>query len=112
MEKMILGIPDLAQLMGRTEASIRLDLARKNWYRIPRPVKLGHHATWTLEMVREWYIAQAKEQGITIGQAPPEPKLIRIEPATEQEKTKIKRGRPRGSKYKVMQKGPLRRTVT
>jgi hypothetical protein len=59
MEPEIIGIPEMALLMRRTESSIRTAVARlPEW--LPKPIKQGRRVCWRLETARQ-YIREFEE---------------------------------------------------
>ncbi len=53
MEPEIIGIPELARLMGRSESSIRTAVGRlPDW--LPKPMKQGRRVCWRLESARQF----------------------------------------------------------
>lgn len=70
---------DLAKFLRRTERSIRHDLCRKNWNRIPEPTRLGRQLIWIPQDVRAWLASRSKSA----------PQPAKVAPA------KRKVGRPR-----------------
>ena len=53
MEPEIIGIPEMALLMGRSESSIRTAVGRlPEW--LPKPMKQGNRVCWRLESARQF----------------------------------------------------------
>lgn len=65
-KKIIWNIGDLAEALGRTPSSIRVDLCRKNWDRVPRPIRLAGSVVFRPVDVDAWLAKKAKESGATI----------------------------------------------
>jgi predicted DNA-binding transcriptional regulator AlpA len=56
---------DVAGLAAYFERSVRHDVLRKNWHRVPQPLKLGRNLRWRPSDVQAWVDALAADQGTT-----------------------------------------------
>lgn len=63
MSKLLWGVKELAEALGRTPRSIRADLHRELWSRIPRPIRLNGSLAWRPQDVEAW----AEEMAIKSG---------------------------------------------
>lgn len=65
--KMVWNIEDLGAALGRSERSIRIDMHRQNWLRIPPPTRLGGTLAWRPQDVADWLEERAKASGAIVG---------------------------------------------
>jgi len=89
ISKMVWNIDDLAAALGRTSSSIRVDLCRKNWNRVPHPTRLAGSLVFRPQDVEAWLEEKAKESGAWIETLP----IEESEPPSRRG-----RGRPKKSK--------------
>ncbi|MHB8975531.1 MAG: hypothetical protein ACYDAI_02560 [Trichloromonadaceae bacterium] len=66
----LLLVGDLAGLLRRSVRSIRHDLARRNWDRVPQPVRCGRQLYWKQDAVRAWMAALGQPQEKIVEQPP------------------------------------------
>lgn len=65
MHTRLLGINELAEVLGITAPAIHSHLARRNFEAVPPPIKLGRRLVWPESVLKEWLdekIAQAQER--------------------------------------------------
>lgn len=54
MVTQIIGVHELAEILGTTTNAIRSNLGRKNYNAVPPPIRLGRRVVWTLRQVEEF----------------------------------------------------------
>jgi predicted DNA-binding transcriptional regulator AlpA len=75
MHTRLLGINELADILGITAPAIHAHLARRNFDAVPPPIKLGRRLVWPEVVLKEWLddkIASAQER-IAMATDEPEP---------------------------------------
>jgi len=57
-------VAGLAAYFERSERSVRHDVLRKNWHRVPKPLRIGRNLRWRPSDVQAWVDALAADQGL------------------------------------------------
>lgn len=83
MVTQIVGVHELAEILGTTADAIRSNLRRKNYDAVPPPVRLGRRVVWTLRQIEEFIsekekIAAQRKLGVSVivGQGRPSKEVI------------------------------------
>lgn len=71
MHTRLLGINELADILGISAPAIHAHLARRNFDAVPPPIKLGRRLVWPEKVLREWLdekVATAQERIATVAE--------------------------------------------